>query len=126
MARRKQWRMNPAEVLELAVSMASELDSAASMTGETPTVSVWTRTGSQNAGYTYSAASGFTISNAQVNVSALTTEGGETIAIGEGIAFRLTAGAAGTYYIRSECDADDGTHVVREDVLVVAGAGAPS
>lgn len=120
MARRKQWKMNPAEVLDLAVSMASELDSAASLAGETPTVSVWTKSGS-----TYSAASGFTIANEQVNVSALTTDDGETIAIGEGIAFRLTAGAAGTYYIRSECDADDGTHVVREDVLIVAGAGAP-
>lgn len=121
MARRKQWSMNPGETLDLAVSMASELDTSAVMTGSTPTVSVWTRSGT-----TYTAATGFTIANEQVNSGALTTEDGETIAIGEGIAFRLTAGAAGTYYIRSECDADDGTHVVREDVLVVAGAGAPA
>lgn len=117
MSRRNQWSpVSPSEVVDLAVSMAGDLDSGASMTGETPTVSVWEKSGGN-----YTAASGFTVASAQVNTGALTAADGSTIAIGEGISFRLTAGAAGTYYIRSECDADDGTHPVRYDRLVVEG-----
>ena len=116
--------MSPAEVLELGVSLASDLDSDAVMTGETPEVSVWTRTGTPGS-YTYTAAAGFTVASPQVNTSALTDAGGDTVAIGKGVTFKLTAGAAGTYYVRVECDADDGTHVVTERSLVVSGAGAP-
>jgi hypothetical protein len=114
--------MRPSEVRDLAVSMASELDAGASMTGETPEVSAWT----ESAGV-YTEDATFTFASAAVNTAELTTEDGETIAIGEGIAFRCTAPATlGTYYIRSECDADDGTHVVRYDRLDVEGPGAPA
>lgn len=126
MPRQKIWHFSPSETRDLAVSLDSELDEGASMTGESPTVSVWT--GSESAGYT--AATGFTLASAQVNTSVLTTSDGETIPIGRGIAFRCTAPTTrGTYYIRSECDADDGTHVVRGgnpyDILIVTGPGAP-
>lgn len=121
MARRRQWRMMPGETRDLAVSLESELDSGASMTGETPEVSVWT--GDEDAGYT---AAVVTISNEQVNTGQLTTEDGETIAVGEGIAFRITAPSTrATYTVRSECDADDGTHVSRFDTLIVEGPAAP-
>lgn len=122
MARRKVWRFSPGETRDLAVSMASELDSAASMTGETPEISAWTES---NGAYTQDG--NFTIASPQVNASQLTTEDGETISVGEGIAFRLTAPSTlGTYYIRSECDGDDGTHVVRFDKLIVEGPGTPA
>ena len=114
----KVWHFGPGETRDLAVSMASELDSAASMTGETPTVTGFT--GNEDDGYTVDAT--FTFANEQVNTGALTTASGETIAIGEGIEFRCTAPTTrATYVILSECDADDGTHVMRYDVLVVSG-----
>jgi hypothetical protein len=111
--------MSPGETLELAVSLAGDLG-ADTMTGETPEVSVWTKSGD-----TYTAASGFTVANEQVNTAELTAAGGETIAIGQAIVFLLTAGAAGTYYVRAECDATGAPpHVVTERVLIVSGAPA--
>lgn len=127
MARRRRWKFSPSETRDLGVSMDSELDSDATMAGETPTVSAWTRTGNPSAGYTYSAASGFTFASQQVNTAQITADDGETVAIGRGLLARVTAPTTqGTYYLRWECDADDGTHVVREDTLIVEGAGAPS
>lgn len=126
MPRQKIWHFSPGETRDLAVSLDSELDADALMTGETPTVSAWT--GSESAGYTE--ASGFTLTSAQVNAIVLTTADGEVIPVGRGIAFRCTAPTTrATYYIRAECDADDGTHVVRGgnpyDILIVTGPGVP-
>lgn len=121
MSRRNQWSpVSPGETIDLAVSMAGDLDSGATLTGNTPTVSVWTKSGSS-----YTAATGFTVASAAVNTGALTAADGSTIAVGDGIQFRLTAGAAGTYYVRSECDADDGTRPARFDRLEVEGPPAP-
>ena len=122
MARKKVWNFSPGETRDLAVSMASELDSGASMTGETPSVSGHTKSGE-----TYTEVATFTFANEQINTGALTTEDGETIAIGEGIAFRCTAPTTnGTYYLLSESDADDGTHPKRWDKLIVSGPGPAS
>lgn len=127
MGRRKVWRMLPGETRDLGVSMDSELDSAASMAGETPEVTLW----QLSDGTWTQITSGFTLASVQVNTEAQTADGGEVIAIGRGIFFRLTAPTLrGTYYIRSECDADDGTHPARGDenmdVLVVSGPGVPA
>ena len=124
MARRKVWRMAPGETRDLGVSMATELDTAAVMTGETPEVTLWTLSGTT---WTQ-ATTGFTLSLEQVNTGAETAEDGETIAIGKGIFFRLVAPTTrGTYYVRSECTADDGTKPARpDDVLIVAGGGVPA
>lgn len=122
MARMRQWAFEPGEMRDLGVSFDSELDADAVLTGATPTVSAWTKSGS-----TFTAATGFTFAQQQVNIAAQTADDGEVIAIGRGVFFRVTAPATqGTYYIRSECDADDGTHPVRHDVMVVSGPGAPS
>lgn len=120
MARRRLFEFLPGETKDVAVSMDSELDSAALLTG-TPDVDPYTRT---TAGV-YSAAAGFTVANEQVNTSALTAEGGEVIAIGKGIAARITAPSTqGTYYVRFQCSADDSTEPAREDTLVVSGPPA--
>lgn len=120
MARRRLWEFLPGETKDVAVSMDSELDSAAALTG-TPDVDAFTRTAAK----VYSAAAGFTISSVQVNTSILTTDGGEAIAVGRGIACRITAPSTqGTYFIRSQCSGDDGTEPAREDELVVSGPPA--
>ena len=122
MGRMRQWTFDPGEMRDLGVSFDSELDATAVLTGATPVVSAWTRSGT-----TYTAATGFTFAQQQVNAAQQTTDDGEVIAIGRGAFFRLTAPATqGTYYIRTECDADDGTHPVRHDVLTVSGPGAPA
>lgn len=128
--RSNDWKLSPGETQDLGVSMDSDLDDSASMTGETPVVSAWTRADDG----TYSAAAGFTFANEQVNAAATEVKDKngrviETIAIGRGILFRVTAPTTpGEYFIRSECDADDGTHVVRTpfDRMVVEGPGSPS
>lgn len=123
MPRRKRWRFSPGETRDLAVSMDSELDSDATLTGETPEISAWE--GDETSGY--EEVDGFTLATPTVNTAALTTEDGETIAIGRGVMFRCTAPETrGTYLIRSECDADDGTHPTRYDELVVEGPGEPA
>jgi len=124
--RRKVWHMAPGETRDLGVSFDSELDAAASMAGETPEVSAWTESGG-----TFTEVGTVTIANEQVNTTAQTADDGEVIAIGRGVFFRVTAPTTlGTYYIRSECDADDGTHPVRGgqpyDVLIVSGPAAPA
>lgn len=126
MARSQQWRFNPNETRDIGVSMSDELDTGVTMTGESPTISAWTRTGRRGS-YTYTAASGFTFSGEQINGTAITASDGTSVGIGKGVLFRCAAPSSqGTYYIRTECDASDGTHVVREDVLIVQGAGSPS
>lgn len=114
--RQRRWTFQPGEKRDLGVSMASDLDAGASLTGNTPVVNAF----ADEDGDTPVA--GFTITNAQVNASDQTADDGEVIAAGDGIFFRLTATTVrGTYYILSECDADDGTHPSRPDVLIVKG-----
>lgn len=127
MTRRGIWQFSPGETRDLGVSFDSELDDDASMTGETPTVSAWT----QPSTGTFTAATGFSFSQQQVNAAEQIADDGEVIAIGRGAFFRVTAPTAlGKYYIRTECDADDGTHPVRGgepyDVLIVSGPPAVS
>lgn len=117
MARTKIWRFQPGETRDLGVSMASELDSAAVLTG-TPVVTGWTKAKDV---YT-DASDDFTFANEQTNASEQTADGGETIAVNKGVFFRCTAPTTqGTYYILSECAADDGTRVAREDTMIVSG-----
>jgi len=121
MGRMRQWWFDPGEMRDLGVSFDSELDATAVLSG-TPVVSAWTKSGT-----TYTAATGFTFAQQQVNAAQQTTDDKEVIAIGRGAFFRLTAPTTqGTYYIRTECGADDGTHPVRHDVLTVSGPGAPA
>lgn len=125
------WHLAPGQTIDLGVSMDGQLDPGVSMAGETPVVSPWVEDDSEASGY--AAAAGFTIS-AQVNTSPLevTDKRGnviETVAVGRGIIFRVTTpNVPGTYFIRSECNADDGSHAVRPpyDILIVAGPGSPS
>lgn len=122
-----RWEFSPGETRDLAVSLASELDSGASLTGGgTPSVSAWKK---QAVSGEYDQVSSFTFSNEQVNTSAIAVEDPdgvtiETIAIGDGVAFRCTApDTRGKYYLLTECVADDGTTVKRYDELVVSGPG---
>jgi hypothetical protein len=125
--RRKIWHMAPGETRPLGVSFDSELAVGVSMAGETPVVSVWTQPSED----TFTQVATVTFANEQVNTTEQTADDGEVIAIGRGVFFLATAGTTlGTYYIRSECDADDGTHPVRGgapyDVLIVSGPAAPA
>lgn len=130
MARRKVWEFSPGEKRPIGVSMDSELGASVSMAGETPQVTLWTKSGDV---YTQ-VASGFTIANAQVNTVEQTADDsttGETIGIGRGIFWMFTAPTTpGDYYFRSECDASDGSRPTRgeggEDKVVVSGPGVPS
>ena len=123
MARAQQWRMSPGEVLVLACSLDSDLETDATLTGETPEITLHT----ENADGTFTdATADFTVAGETANASALTTSTGETIAIGKGVVFTLTASeTAGTYWCRVECDADDGTHPTRTIKLIVEGPTAP-
>lgn len=119
MSRNKWSAMNPGETLDMAASLANDLDTG-SVLSALPEVSVWTRSGD-----TYTAAAGFTVASVQINTAELTAADGSTIAIGEAVVWRLTAGDAGRYYVRIEADADDGTHPVRWEPLTVSGPPAP-
>lgn len=126
MARRRIWHFSPGETRDLGVSFDSELDSAAVLDGGGIEVSAWTKSGE-----TFAQVATFTFANAQTNASEQTADDGEVIAVGRGLFFRCTAPSTlGTYYIRTEGDADDGTHPVRGgkpyDVLIVSGPGSPS
>lgn len=125
MPRRTSWTMSPGETLTLAKSLAGDLEDDDTLTGQTPEVTVWER---QSSG-TYedvTTSAGFTVASPQVNTEALTTEAGETIAIGDGVVFRLTATETpGTYLVRVECDTDGGDHVVSDVTLQVSGSGVP-
>ena len=123
MPRKQAWTMSPGETLILAKSMSADLESSASMAGNTPTVTI--AQGNDVDGWT-DYTSSFTIASEQVNTSALTTEAGETIAIGKGIVFTLTATTTqGKYSVRLSCDADDGTTPTTDVVLYVKGPEAP-
>src|SRR5690606_23611357 len=107
------------------------LDADASLEGQTPTISAWT--GDEESGY--EAAEGFVFDNVQPNSDALEVPDPngnvlENIQAYRGVVFRCTAPMTrGQYLIRSESDADDGTHVVRGgipfDYLIVSGPGEP-
>lgn len=121
MPRRTQWVMSPGETLVLAKSLGADLEANASLTGETPEVSVYEL--AEDGTYDVMA-TGFTVSSEQVNTAALTTEAGETIAIGEAAVFVLAVAESvepGRYYVKVECDADDGTHLISRVPLVVEG-----
>lgn len=129
MGAKGKWNFLPGEKKDLAVSLAVELGGS-TLTGQTPTVTPYTY---DSARETYSEATGFTIASVAVNSAAIdviSEDGGqvlEEIAIGDGIEFRLTAPTTrGTYYIRSECVAADGTKPGRWDELVVEGPDVPS
>lgn len=123
MARQKSWTMSPGETLALAKSLAGDLGTAEVMTGESPTVTVHQR-GSD--GLYTDVTSDFTVASEQVNTGALTTDDGETIAIGKGVSFLLTATeTAGEYEVRVECDGDESSHAVARVPLYVVGPGTP-
>lgn len=118
MARKRVWEFLPGEARTVGVSMVSDLDTDASLTGETPTVTAWTKT----AAGVYSAATGFTLGTPQVNTAALTDADGYSVPIGEGISVRITAPSTqGTYYIRIGSPTDDSDTIAREIELAVAG-----
>ena len=124
MARSKAWIMTPGEKLILAKSLENGLEPAAVMTGETPAVTVHELSG--EAWVDVTSSKGFTVASKQVNASALTAEDGSTVPIGKAVTFTLTATETpGSYRVRVECDADDGTHPVADVPLTVTGTVTP-
>ncbi len=119
MARKPSWFLSPGENIVLAKSLAADLDSGAALTG-TPTITIWQQSGGSWSDVT----SSFTLSAQAVNTSALTTENGETIAIGEGVLFEITAPSAteGEYAVEVACGADDGTTPKSNVALTVSRA----
>lgn len=124
MARSKQWRMSSGEVLTLAKSLRGDMESGDTLTGSTPAVTVWQKVSGVYTDVTVSA--GFTVASEAVNTGALTDSDGDTIAIGDGVAFRLTAGDQGTYLVRVQCATDQGDTAVSDVPLVVSGSSTPS
>lgn len=123
MARNRQVVMLPGETLDLAKSLRGDMSSGDTLTGSTPTVSVWLKS---NSTYT-DASDDFTIASAAVNTGTLTDYNGDTIAVGDGVEFRLTASTTrGTYEIRISCAADDGSVPATTMDLVIAGPGVPA
>jgi hypothetical protein len=115
--------MTPGETLVLAKSLAADLEDDALLDG-TPEITIWE--GSDNDGWTEATAD-FTVSGEQVNAAALTTEAGETVAIGTAVVFTLTASETpGTYYVRVGCDADDGTRPEATPPVKLVVTGPPS
>ena len=105
MTRKDMWTLSPSEEVTLAKSLAADLDGSAVLTG-TPTITIYQWV----AGAWVDSTSDFTVASQQVNSGALTTERGETIAIGEAAVFTLTAPATeGDYVVEVSCAADDGT-----------------
>ena len=103
--RKAQWHMSPGEEIVLAKSLAADIESGQALTG-TPTITVYEKSG----GSWVDKTSDFTIADNQVNTTTLTTENGETIAIGDGVVFTLTApNAEGEFSVEVSCGADDGT-----------------
>lgn len=123
--RSKVWNMSPGETLTLAKSLRGDMASGDTLTGETPSVTVWQK---QSDG-TYSdvtTSASFTVASVAVNTGALTDSDGSTIAIGDGVQFRLTATqTAGSYLVRVACDTSNGDHAVSDVDLVVAGTTTP-
>lgn len=117
MARKRKWGpFVPGQVVDLGLSLSSKFDGGASLEG-TPRVTVWTRSGNA-----YTAATGFTIASEAFNTAEMTDSDDNTIAIGRGVKFRLTMGATpATYYVRAECDADNGEEPGTERGLIVKG-----
>lgn len=119
MARPIGWRMSPGETLVLAKSLAGDLEDDALLTG-TPEVTAWTR----DSNGSYNAAEGFTVTEGQINSAELATVTSETIAVRKGVVFELEVEedvTPGHYFVRVECDADDGTHPVAWVPLTIEG-----
>ncbi len=128
MANRRGWRMSPGETLTLGKGFANDLKVDEVLTGSVPRISVHTRDNGQvYADVTGSL--GFIVADAQPNGAEFPTWGGETVAIGKGVVFVLTASEiAGQYYVRIECDGNDGSHVVTTPFveLMIEGPATPS
>lgn len=123
MARKKRLVMLPGETLDLAKSLRGDMSSGDTLTGSTPTVSVWQKV---NGTWTDSS-SDFTIASVAVNAAELTDYNGDAIAVGDGVEFRLTASTTrGTYEIRISCPADDGSVPGTTMDLVIEGPGVPA
>lgn len=112
------WRLTAGETVDLAKDLSADLDSGESLTG-TPEVTIYSRDDGSDV------TSDFTLANVQVNTAVITRNGG-TIAIGDGVAFRLTVtDTPGTYDVVVECGADDGSHPASDPIkLIVVGPAA--
>lgn len=124
-----RWTMSPGETLTLGKGFANDLKDGESLTGQVPTVTVHTLNTSTGLFTDVTDSAGFTVANVQPNASPFTASGGEVVAIGAGVVFDLTASeTAGEYYVRVECDGDDGSHVVTTPYvpLLVAGPQTPA
>lgn len=105
-SRSKQWVVTCGEKVVLAKSLSRDLESGETLTG-TPVVTIHEKTAAE---VWSDVTVDFTIGNPRVNTGALTTEDGETIAIGHGVVFDLTASEdPGKYEVRVSCAASDGT-----------------
>ena len=120
--RSKIWRVTAGETVGLAKDLSADLDSDESLTG-TPTVTIYSDDGD---GTWTDETANFTLANVQVNTEAITLSNGSTIAVGDGVEFRLTATETpGTYYVVVECDGDDGSHPASDPItLIVQGPAA--
>lgn len=117
--------MHPGESLDIAKSLAGDLDDGELLDGE-PQVTVWQSSGEGTVWTDVTASLGFTVEGEQINPSELPVRGSSPIPAGLGVACRLTSTTRGSYKIRLECDGDDGSHAVGIIPLVVSGPGVPS
>lgn len=118
MARRYRWKMSPGETLPLGCGLEYDLAPGETLTG-TPSVTVHKETSKD---VWDDVTADFTIASPAVNTAAMEDRNGDTIPIGEGVAFRLTATTTiGTYEVLVSCDSTDGTDPAVPNELVVAG-----
>ena len=126
MAARREWKMAPGKTVNLSKSLAADLGTDELLSG-TPTVTVFLKTSVAPLTFTDVTTSyGFTVASEAVNVAAITTDDGQTVAIGEAVTFTLTSTETpGEYEVRVECDGDAGSRPVSIVTLTVAGPGTP-
>lgn len=122
-SRSKAWTVTCGEKVVLAKSLSADLESGATLTG-TPSVTIHEKTGDEAWN---DVTSDFTVANKQVNAGVLTTESGETIPIGHGVVFELTASEnPGEYEVRVSCAATDGTNPAATPPVALRVIGPPT
>lgn len=118
------WKMSGGETLSLAKSLRGDMETSDTLTGSTPSVTVWQKQGGAWANVTSS--KGFTVDGEAVNTAVLTDENGDSIAVGDAVEFRLTAGSVGSYRVRIQCATSGGDTPVAEVPLTVGETTTPS
>lgn len=121
MSRLGQWVFSPGEKLAVGVSLADGLDSGVTLTG-TPSVTVWSKSGTTYTELT--AGTDYTVGSVTVNAATFQDQNRDTVAIGTGVTWFLTAPETlGRYYVLISCAATDGSDPDTWYSLVVEGPG---